>query len=166
MAAALALHPKLLPRPAPKMRLARGDGRFQRRLVHPRHHQHPPSGLLLHDGRNQSIRVKLQFLVKTHAKVIFPQNRPETILKIGNPAFKARLGTVPGARPSGRINVRMPLAKSTLAITRMLMRPSGRAPAWSVDRTPAYFWGSTANATAAMMHTNAARWFHCGRISR
>ena len=39
VAAFLALHPEFLARAAPKMRLARGDGAFERRAVHPRHHQ-------------------------------------------------------------------------------------------------------------------------------
>src|SRR6185437_10374416 len=48
------------------MRFARRHGFFQRRSIHPRHHQHAPGSPLLHDGRNQAIRIKLQFLVKAH----------------------------------------------------------------------------------------------------
>src|ERR1035437_2312815 len=40
VAAFLALHPEFLARAAPKMRPARGDGAFERRAVHPRHHHH------------------------------------------------------------------------------------------------------------------------------
>src|SRR6202012_4907752 len=66
VAAFLALHPELLPRPAPEMRLARRDGALQRGAVHPRHHHHPAGLLLLDDCRDQSLRIKFQFVVKTH----------------------------------------------------------------------------------------------------
>ena len=58
VAAFLALHPEFLARTAPEMRLAGGDGFFQRRAVHPREHQHAPGLVFLHDGGNQTVGVK------------------------------------------------------------------------------------------------------------
>ena len=66
VAAGLALHPELLARAAPEMRLARCDGGFERSAVHPGHHQHATGFLFLDDGRDQPVPVKFQFIVKTH----------------------------------------------------------------------------------------------------
>src|SRR5208283_6068272 len=66
MAAGLALHPEFLPRAAPEMGLAGLNRAFQRGAVHPRHHQHPPRLLLLHNRRDETIGIKLQFVVKAH----------------------------------------------------------------------------------------------------
>src|ERR1700690_1022190 len=68
VAAGFAFHPELLPRPAPEVGLAGVNGLFERRAVHPRHHQHPASLLFLNDSRDQAIGIKLQFIVKSHSR--------------------------------------------------------------------------------------------------
>ena len=68
VAALLALHPEFLARAAPEMRLAGGDGLFQRRAVHPRHHQHAAGFLFLNDRGDQAGGIKFQFVVETHVK--------------------------------------------------------------------------------------------------
>jgi len=73
VAAFLALHPEFPARAAPEMRPAGRDGFFQRRAVHPREHQHAPGLVLLHDGGNQTVRVKFQLVVKAHAPAILAQ---------------------------------------------------------------------------------------------
>ena len=73
VAAAFALHPEFLPRPAPEMRPPGFDGFFERRAVHPRHHQHAAGFLFLHDGGNQAVRVKFQIVVETHNRPISTQ---------------------------------------------------------------------------------------------
>jgi len=83
VAALLALHPEFLARAAPEIRLAGGDGFFQRRAVHPREHQHALGFVFLHDGGNQTLRVKFQFVVKAHATVNLPPRRKGTKLKLG-----------------------------------------------------------------------------------
>src|SRR5687768_6058487 len=60
------------------MSFAGGDGFLQRRAVHPRHHQHAPGGLLLHDGGDQAIGVEFQLVVKTHAREVLPQRHQGT----------------------------------------------------------------------------------------
>ena len=65
----LALHPEFFARAAPEMRPAGLDGFFERRAVHPRHHQHAAGFLLLDDGRNQPVGVKFQLVVKAHAPI-------------------------------------------------------------------------------------------------
>ena len=66
VAAFLAFHPEFLARAAPEMRLAGGDGAFQRGAVHPRHHHHTAGFLFLDDRGNQALGVKFQFVVETH----------------------------------------------------------------------------------------------------
>ena len=66
MAAGLAFHPKCLARPAPEMRLAGSDGFFQGSAIHPRHHQHPASGLFLDNGGNQPVGIEFQSVIKVH----------------------------------------------------------------------------------------------------
>ncbi len=69
VAAFFAFHPEFLARAAPEMRLAGGNGFFQRRAVHPREHQHAAGFLLLNNRGNQSLRIKFQFVVKAHATI-------------------------------------------------------------------------------------------------
>ena len=64
--AGFSFHPKFLPGPAPEVGLAGGNGLFQRRPVHPGHHQHAPGLLVLHDGRDQTVSIELQLIVKGH----------------------------------------------------------------------------------------------------
>ena len=78
VAAFLALHPVFLARAAPEMRLAGGDGAFERRAVHPRHHHHAAGFLFLNDRGNQTVRIKFQFVVETHNRIISPQRRKDT----------------------------------------------------------------------------------------
>ena len=66
MAAFLAFHPEFLAGAAPKMGLAGGDGFFERSAVHPRHHQDATGAGFLHDGGNEALGVKFQFVVKGH----------------------------------------------------------------------------------------------------
>ena len=73
-------------------------GFFQRRAVHPRHHQHAAGLLLLNDGRDQAVGVELQLIVKTHIPMISPQNgrhwkrKAEMRGKIQRPAVAAGHG--------------------------------------------------------------------------
>src|SRR5439155_4496154 len=53
----VALGPPLLARPAPEHGAARLERLPQRRLVHPRQHQHIAGALLLHDGSDQAVGV-------------------------------------------------------------------------------------------------------------
>src|SRR5512133_3751818 len=56
----LTLHP-VLPTTAGKERGAsRGQGLVQREIIHPPHHQHLTSGVLLNDGRDQSSWIALE----------------------------------------------------------------------------------------------------------
>jgi hypothetical protein len=70
VAAFFAFHPKFLPRAAPEMRLAGGDGAFEGSAVHPCHHHDAAGFLLLNDCGNQSLRVEFQFFVKTHTEIL------------------------------------------------------------------------------------------------
>src|SRR4051812_34195741 len=56
VAARLALHPELLPRPAPEMGLAAREGLLQGRAIHPGHHEDATGLLLLDNGGNESVR--------------------------------------------------------------------------------------------------------------
>jgi hypothetical protein len=85
VAAFLALHPVFLAGAAPEMRLARDDGAFERRAVHPRHHHHAAGFLFLNDRGNQTVRIKFQFVVKAHNRVISPQRRKNTKSEFANP---------------------------------------------------------------------------------
>jgi hypothetical protein len=67
VAAFFAFHPEFFPRAAPEMRLAGFDGFFERRAVHPREHHDALGFIFLNDGGNQTVRVKLQLVVETHA---------------------------------------------------------------------------------------------------
>ena len=67
VAAFLALHPELLARAAPEMRPARLDGFLERRSIHPSHHDDAAALLFLDDRRDQSVRVKFQFVVEAHS---------------------------------------------------------------------------------------------------
>ena len=66
VAAFLALHPVFLARTAPEMRLAGGDGAFERGAVHPCHHHHAAGCVFLDDRGDQAVGVKLQLVVETH----------------------------------------------------------------------------------------------------
>jgi len=66
VAAFLAFHPEFLTGAAPKMRFARGNGFFERSAIHPRHHQDATGAGFLHDGGNEALGVKFQFVVKGH----------------------------------------------------------------------------------------------------
>ena len=66
MSAGFSLHPEFLAGAAPEMGLAGGDGGFERGAVHPGHHQHPSSGLLLDNGGNEAGLIIFQLIVKAH----------------------------------------------------------------------------------------------------
>src|SRR5581483_4604076 len=55
----VALAPHLLAAARPEHRASLGQRLAQRRLVHPRHHQHLAGALLLHDGRHEPVVVVL-----------------------------------------------------------------------------------------------------------
>jgi hypothetical protein len=62
----LTFHPVFLARATPEMRLAGLDCVVERCAIHPRHH-HDATGLLLLDDRgDQSVRIKLQLVIKAH----------------------------------------------------------------------------------------------------
>src|ERR1051326_8822403 len=66
VAAGFAFHPEFLARAAPEIGPAGFDGLFQRRPVHPGHHQDAAGGLFLNDRRDQPVRIEFQMFVKVH----------------------------------------------------------------------------------------------------
>src|SRR5439155_6035981 len=88
--AGLPFHPEFLARAAPEMRPAGLEGLFQRRAVHPRHHQHAAGGLLLDYGRDETIRVEFQSLVDAHVSANARQ--PSRIPRLNHKKFEKKIG--------------------------------------------------------------------------
>jgi hypothetical protein len=97
VAAFLAFHPEFLAGAAPKMGLAGGDGFFQGSSVHPRHHQNAASAGFLHDGGNEAVGVKFQFVVKAHfSSTHFKRKLANLNEKVERPRLKQGKATAPG----------------------------------------------------------------------
>jgi len=101
VAAFLAFHPEFLAGAAPEMGFAGGDGFFEGSAIHPRHHQDAAGAGFLHNGGNEAVGVKFQFVVKGHFSSTQSKRKLEDLNE--KVVWHAELGTRRANLASARI---------------------------------------------------------------